>query len=269
MATDPGSIASTVLAAHDAARTLDRFTLADPAFDLVAAYRAAAALARLRHGRGEQVVGCKVGFTNRRTWAAYGIDRPIFAPVYDTTVAPLHETLAVGRLLEPRIEPEIVLRLSRPPEPEMAEAELMACVEAVAHAFEVVECPFEGWRFAVPDAVAASGLHAALRHGPFVPVLSADHATWIAGFRSARVTLSRNGVEVAAGSPVAVLDAGPLAALAALAAFAAAHPEMPSPQPGWMVTTGTMTEAPAVSAGEAWTTALEGLPLPGLSLRLA
>lgn len=267
MPSDPDAIARTVLEAHDAARPLARFTLAEGGLDIATAYRAAAALARLRRARGERVVGCKTGFTNRGIWADYEVNSPFFAPVYDTTVAPIPDRFPVGRLLEPRIEPEIVLRLAHRPEPGMDEAALMDCVAAVAHGFEIVESPFPGWRFAVPDIVAASGLHAALLHGPFVPVAPADRPSWLAAFRAGQVTLSCDGAVVARGASANVLDSGPLAAMAYMAETLADFPNLPCPE-GGLLTTGTMTDAPRIEPGETWTTALEGLPLAGLTLRL-
>ena len=35
-----------------------------------------------------------------------------------------------------------------------------------------------------------------------------------------------------------------------------------------MVTTGTLTQAPLIRAGETWTTTLDGIDLPGLTVTL-
>ena len=39
-------------------------------------------------------------------------------------------------------------------------------------------------------------------------------------------------------------------------------------RPGEIVTTGTLTDAPAIAPGETWTTTLEGVALDGLRLEL-
>ncbi len=73
--------------------------------------------------------------------------------------------LTLSRLSEPLIEPEIVFKLAKAPEPGMDEAALIGCVEWFAHGFEIVQSPFPGWRFAAADAVAAGGMHGAFLIG--------------------------------------------------------------------------------------------------------
>lgn len=269
MPPDPEAIARTVLAAQDTGARLDRFTDAPEGLDLVTAYRAGHALRRLREARGERVVGHKAGFTNKALWPAFGVDAPIFAPIYDTTAATTDRPVSAGRLLEPRIEPEIVLRIASLPKVGMDDAALMGCISHVAHGFEIVQSPFPGWHFAVPDLIVAAGLHAALRHGPFVEVRPEDHADWIVGFRTGRVKLLCNGHEVAQGSPRNVLDAGPLSVLACMAALMADQGAIGPLCPGEIISTGTMTDAFPVTPGETWQTAVQGLPLEGLSLTIA
>ena len=46
----------------------------------------------------------------------------------------------------------------------------------------------------------------------------------------------------------------------------AEHPLGLEPKPGDVVTTGTVTRAFPVSAGERWSSEVKGLPLPGLSV---
>lgn len=255
----PGARAGAVLAALDAPGPLAPFTDADPGFDLAAAYRTAAALAALRRARGERPVGRKLGFTNRTIWEEYGVRAPIWGFVYDSTVRPLDgRPLSLAPFAEPRIEPEIVLRLAAAPRAGMAPEELAGCVGAIALGFEIVQSVFPGWRFRAPDTVAAAALHGALRTGPFVPLTPA-----IAG-RLARfpVTLRRDGAVAATGDGADVLGGGPLAALAHLAALLAADPEAAPLAPGEIVTTGTLTRALPVAPGETWQA---GADLPGLA----
>ena len=58
----------------------------------------------------------------------------------------------------------------------------------------------------------------------------------------------------------------PLLALAHLIQALARQPEAPPLSAGEIVTTGVITDAHPVAAGETWTTELRGLPLPGLRL---
>jgi 2-oxo-3-hexenedioate decarboxylase len=241
-------------------------TEADPGFGLDRAYAVAAEVAALRMARGECPVGRKIGFSNTRIWDEYGVRAPIWGWIWDSTLHPGARELPIAHLSEPRIEPELVLRLGRAPEPGMDLAALETCVEAIAAGFELVQSVYPGWRFRAADTVAAFGLHGALVHGPFVPAA----AGWRGALGDFRVTLLRDGVEADRGDATNVLGAGPLAALRDLVALLAAQPGAPALAPGEIVSTGTLTRALPVARDETWTARFDGLPgISGLSLSLA
>lgn len=58
----------------------------------------------------------------------------------------------------------------------------------------------------------------------------------------------------------------PLAAVAHLISLLATQPRATALQAGELVTTGTLTQALPIRAGETWGTALDGIGLPGLSV---
>jgi 2-oxo-3-hexenedioate decarboxylase len=267
MAPDIDALAHRLLAAEAARRSLPPLTEEVPDLDLAAAYRVGARIRARREAAGARVIGRKIGFTNATIWDEYNVHAPIWAPVYDRTFWPGAAHFDLSSLIEPRIEPEIVLRLCSAPEPEMDDAALMACVGAVSHGFEIVQSPYPGWRFAAPDAVAAFGLHGALIPGPFTEIAPRDRAAWLAALADFSITLSRNGAEIDSAPCSNVLGGGPLAALAHLVRVLAADPEAPPLSAGEMVTTGTLTRAFPVAPGETWSTRLEGLDLPGCTLR--
>ena len=135
-----------------------------------------AAVRQLREARGEVPVGRKIGFTNRTIWAEYNVDGPNWGYLYDRTVRDLAEigdTFPLAALPEPRIEPEILFGLAAAPTPAMDERALLACIDWVAHGFEIVQSIFPGWRFTAPDTVAASAMHGAFLIGPRHPVAGA------------------------------------------------------------------------------------------------
>lgn len=262
-------IARDILAAVAERRQIAPVSERHPGFDLAFAYRVTAAARRLRESRGERVVGRKIGFTDRAMWAQFGVDAPIWGYMYDTTVRSVvgpDARFDPAPLLEPRIEPEIVFKLARTPEAGMDERDLLSCVEWVAHGFEIVHSPYTGWRFAAADAVAALGLHAVLLIGSPHQVTDANAERWqekLAGFE---ITLLRNGVEVEHGRAANILGREPLSALRHLVQVLARDPENPAVAPGEIVSTGTLTRAFPIGPGEAWSTAIKGLPLPGLRL---
>jgi 2-oxo-3-hexenedioate decarboxylase len=262
----------TLLAAADAGRSLPAVSPsgATPA-EIAEATRVQQAVAALRRARGEMQLGWKIGFTNRTIWPLYGVHRPIWGPVWDTTLRRLDGTEAehpVGRYAEPRLEPEIVigLRTSPPPDADARDAAstaaLAACIDWVAHGFEIVTSVWPGWKFGAAQTIAAQALHGALLVGPPVPVaaLGADPA---AALSALRLVLYRDGERVAEGQGTDVLD-GPVQALGHLVAGLAARGERISA--GSVVTTGTLTDAQPLAPGQTWRTDLAGVVLPGLTL---
>lgn len=205
----------------------------DPDLDLAAAYDLAAELERRLGAHGNHRVGRKIGFTNRTAWDAHGLDRPIWAPVYDTTLTRT-TSLALGALPEPRLEPEIVVGVARYPE-----------IAWAALGVEIVASHHAGWRFSPAEAVADFGLHAMLVLGPRLPV---------EGLADVEVTLSGPGVTTTGRGADAL--GGPRRALAALADLPGALPVAD----GEIVTTGTLVDPPWIAPGQRWTVRVTGGP---------
>jgi 2-oxo-3-hexenedioate decarboxylase len=262
-----GAIERELLAAQAEARAIAPFSSRDPAFDSGAAYAVAKGILDARVRRGERPIGRKVGFTNRNIWGQYGVSTPIWAHMYDTTVrfAPDNSaTVPLARFVSPRIEPEIAFGFAKAPSEKMSAAELLGCIEWIAHAFEIVDSVFPGWKFAAADTIAAFGLHGALIVGEKIPVAGKDGLA--AKLRSFRISLARNGAVQDRGTGANVLDS-PLLALRHFLALLATQPAFAPLAPGEIVTTGTLTAALPVMAGETWSTAFEGIEVPGLTLR--
>jgi 2-keto-4-pentenoate hydratase len=252
--------------AYEQGRSIPTFTGRDAAFDIPAAYAIAGTLHAARLARGEKPVGRKIGFTNRTIWAEYGVYEPIWGHVYDTSRIHAKDNraeLALGRLIEPRIEPEIVLHFGSAPPVTRDERVLLECIDWIAHGFEIVQSPFPNWKFGVADTVAVNGLHGVLVIGEPIPVERiADCARKLREFR---ISLARGGVPQDHGGGANVLDS-PLLAFAHLAEVLTRLPQFTPVAAGEIVTTGTLTNAWPVAPGETWTTTLSGIELPGLTI---
>jgi len=241
----------------------------DPSLDEDSAYAIAWEIHARRRERGESPVGRKIGFTNRRIWAEYGVWAPIWSHVYDSTV---HHTpggnarLAIGHLLQPRIEPEIQLHFARTPPVTRDETAILESIDWIAHGFEIVQSLYPGWRFRKVDAIAAFGLHGALVVGRPVAVRDIDDCA--AKLRNFTIALSRADGETVRGGGANVLDS-PLLAFADLAETLGRQARFAPVQAGEIVTTGTLTRARPVAPGETWATVLDGIDLPGLSITFA
>ena len=261
------AIATEAVAALGSGRQIAPFSQRYPGFDLDAAYAVTAAVRRLREARGEKVVGRKIGFTNRTTWAEYNVFAPIWGYVYDRTVHDLADAgdgFTLAQLAEPRVEPEIVFGLGRGPEPGMRAHALLGCIDWVAHGFEIVQSIFPGWTFAPADTVAAYGLHGALLIGP--RQARPAGGGWLHAMETFDIGLFRNGALADRGRAANVLD-GPLHALRHLVDLLARDRLNPPLAAGEIVTTGTLTRALPVVPGETWSTELSGISLPGARIR--
>src|SRR5262249_29427181 len=151
-------------------------------------------------------------------------------------------SVAASALVQPRIEPEIVLGVGADL-PQGADADtIAAAVEWAAAGLEVVQCHFDDWRMTPAEAIADAGLHAALAIGPRA-VVDADG---VRGLAAASCDLTRDGVLVGTGRGADVLG-GPLAALCWLVEA------LPTGlRAGEIVTTGTLTQALPVASGQRW-----------------
>jgi 2-oxo-3-hexenedioate decarboxylase len=266
---DLDSIGAEIFAVLGTGRQVAPFTTRYTDLDLDAAYRVAAEVHARRTARGERPIGRKIGFTNRRIWDEYGVWAPIWGHVYDTTardLAAVGDGFPLAGLSEPRIEPEIMFKFATAPKPGMDDAALLDCIEWVSHGFEIVQSIFPAWKFAAADTIAAYGLHGALLIGERQPV-APRRDRWLASLRQIEIDLLCDGVVADRGSSSHVLD-GPLSAIRHLLDVLAANPAQPPLVAGEIVTTGTMTRALPLVAGQTWSTVLRGIELKGARLRV-
>lgn len=261
--------ARVLLAAHD--RGLQ--PAPDEAPDVADVATAAAIVERIaqwRVARGERRLGYKIGFTNRTIWARYGVDHPIWAPIYDTTVGDLSaagHSVSLAGMLEPRLEPEIVLGFAQPPE-SPDPAAIARSVAWVAHGFEIVQSVYPGWRFTGAQSFAAQGLHGRLLVGTRVPVpaLCEDPDRLPALLSGLRLSLFEGDADTPCDQGIGtnVLD-GPCEAVGYLMRELSRRGV--GLMAGDIVTTGTITDAQPLRAGQHWRTTIEGVPgLAGLGL---
>lgn len=266
--TDVQAVAAAVFDVLDTGRQIAPFSSRLPRFDLDEAYRVTAAVRQMLERRGEIPLGRKIGFTNRTIWDEYQIEAPMWGYVYDRTVHDLAgtgSTISLAGLAEPRIEPEIVFGLAVAPNPGMDERVLLGCIDWVAHGYELVQSIFPRWQFALPDTVAANGLHGRLMIGPRHSVAE-NGGDWLGVLSSFRIDLKRDGKVIDHGRASNVLG-GPLSALRYLVEVLASDPVNPPLAAGEIVTTGTLTRAFPVAPGETWTTELSGVALDGIAIR--
>jgi 2-oxo-3-hexenedioate decarboxylase len=257
-------ISEEALSVLGSGRQVAPYTSRYPEFDLAEAYQVAARVCDLRRDRGETPVGRKMGFTNAEVQRKYGVAGPIWNYMFDSTVKTLAEiggSFSLVGLAEPLIEPEIALHIAREPRPDMGEDELLGCVDWVAHGFEIVHSIFPHWAFDAADAVAGFGLHGAYFLGERRSI-DDQPGEWANALSRFTLDLAGEGV-IRRGRATNVLG-GPVKALGFLvSALDQAGERL---HPGEVVTTGTLTEAMPVVAGQTWSTTLSGISMKGLRL---
>lgn len=256
-----------VLAALGGHKQVPRFTVSASGLSIPDAYHVTRQLRLAFESRGETITGRKIGFTNRDMWDEYDVRAPIWGYCTDRTTFELADTPTqrVSDFAEPRIEPEIIFGLGAEPHPEMNEEELIDCIDWISLGYEVVQSIYPGWTFAAADTIAANALHGALLIGTRHEVAPRRKA-WLLELASFTTELCCNGRAIQTGGGEVVLGS-PLRALHHLVELLADDPLNPPLGAGELVSTGTLTLAMPVSAGQTWTASVRGIPLDGIELR--
>jgi 2-keto-4-pentenoate hydratase len=264
---DVESIADRLVDAYENASMLDPVSATAVGFDSATAYAVLDHIASLRVRAGWKRVGRKIGFTNQTIWDRYGVDRPMWAHMWsDTVVMATNNEVSVSldRLVQPRIEPEVVFKLRTGLAGADRSADVLGAVEWMAPGFEIVQCHFPDWDFTIEDCTADFGLHGALVVGMPVPFEHEHDQDIAAVLQTFALTLSRDGAVVDRGVGANVLGS-PLHALAHLIRVLADQPEYAPLAAGEIVTTGTLTDAWPIAPGERWQSDYGSLGLDGLT----
>ncbi len=263
---DATRLAKELIDLHDHPRQVAPFSARYPGLTAATGYAAARQLHAPRLAQGWQLIGRKIGFTNRTLWDRYGVSEPMWGAVYDRTLVFSRENKALVSLAgleQPRIEPEICFRIkSRPPVTKDPQA-LLGCIEWIAHSVEIVQCHHPEWKFTIADCTADNALHGRLIVG--TPVAVERISGLAAALPFLKVELLKNHERKDQGIGSNVLGS-PLLALAFLVDILAQQKDSPPLEAGEIVSTGTLTDAHPVAAGERWSTDLHGFAARGLEI---
>ena len=235
-ALDSVAAAGVLRQARQAGRTLDTLLSDSLSFSLDDAYRVQDQVTALRLAAGERRAGWKLGYTSAVMRAQMGIDAPNFGPLTDAMLLS-SPALLPGIALQPRVEPEIGLRLGRRlTAPCSVDQALNACDAALA-CLEIVDSVWSGYRFTIEDNTADGSSAAWVAVGPSLP---------LDDLASLPVALSVYG-EVVERATGAAAGGHPAAGLAWLAEQLTARGL--ALEPGDLVITGGLTSAHPLRAG--------------------
>lgn len=270
---DVSALAAELLTAYETGQLVPQAPSSRfPNFDLDAAYATETELKRLREAAGHRAVGRKVGYANKAVWRVLKLETLVWAHMYDDTVhyaTGSSAEIALPQARSLKVEPEIVFGLKHglaTASPDAAGA--LAATEWLAIGFEIIDCPYPDWKFQPSDFVASFGLHAALVVGERVPVDAALASTLLDELPRFKVRVSNHGEFVEEGSGKNSLRSPALCLAELAAAIARRSPSEPLAA-GELISSGTLTSGHLASPGDLWSVAIEGLPLPGVSLKLA
>ena len=240
--------------------------------DLSQSYDVAHRLYHKQLEAGKTLAGRKIGISNRAAWASLGLDDVVWGYVYTDTVVwaeDNHAMLSLEGLSAPKLEPEIVFGLKADlPTGTRDPVELLEAVEWLALGFEVVQNPYPGWQFKPADLVATFGFHGALVVGSKVELEGQSLSRLAASLADTQATLYKNSEVVGEGGGQNVV-ASPAVALGHLADLIAEDEASEPLGKNELVTTGTLTAAPGIMAGESYRIAVTDLDLPDLTLELS
>lgn len=136
---------------------------------LEGAYSVQERLTELRLAEGRCHVGYKLGYTSAVMRRQMGIPAPNFGPLLDDMV--LHDSDPARGFLQPRVEPEIGIVLSRELSgPDLMLHEVADAVAEVRVCLEIVDSIWRGYRFTAEQNTADGSSAAGVVFGPLLDV---------------------------------------------------------------------------------------------------
>jgi len=219
--------------------------------DLAAAYAVQRENHRHWSAAGRRLAGRKIALSNPAAQQAMGITEPAWGLLYADMMLGDGDTVAAGRVLQPRIEGEVAFVLERDlamEQPTLADA--LRAVAYVLPAIEVVGSRIAGADTRVVDLVADNASGALFVLGS--PARRPDGLD----LRRLTMTMTKNGSPVASGSGAAVWGS-PLHALAWLAGRCR-RDGLPL-RAGETIMTGTFFAMQPAAPGDRFETVAEGL----------
>lgn len=252
MSTDIAQLAQALDQARATATTIAQL---DEGLSIEDAYAVQRAILDLQRSRGAVYAGLKLGFTSQAKMEQMGVSDIIVGFLTREMELTPGAELVLDGLIHPRIEPELVFRLSRTVEPEAGEtasdlaARIREATDAVAAGMEVIDSRYENFRFSLSDVVADNTSAAR-----FVVGAWQDFPRPLSGLG---VELEVDGEIVERGVSDAILG-DPLRAFEQLASMVLRYGfAIPA---GGTVLAGSMTQAVYLTPGQRVVTRVESFP---------
>lgn len=230
---DPAAVALTLRRARLSGQLLS----SSLGLSLADAYLVQDQVTAARLADGERRAGWKLGYTSVAMRAQMGIEAPNFGPLTDVMLLPSPALLS-SPPMQPRVEPEIGLRLGRRLEAPCTVEDVLEACDAALACLEIVDSVWSGYRFTLSDNTADGSSAAWVAVGPSLPMEDLP---------SLAVELSVDGVVVERATGAAA-GGHPAAGVAWLAGELAARGRVL--EAGDLVITGGLTSAQPLGTGQ-------------------
>ena len=149
--------------------------------------------------QGRDLVGRKIGLTSHAVQSQMGVDQPDFGMLYADMRVESGAPIAVGRLMQPRIEGEVAFVMGRDLPDRVGRADIAGAIDHARVAAEIVDSRIAQWNIHIVDTVAdnaSSGLY--ILGDARVPLGRLD-------FLTGRMEIERRGEVCSAGTGAACL----------------------------------------------------------------
>jgi 2-oxo-3-hexenedioate decarboxylase len=107
-----------------------------------------------RLGRGERLVGMKMGLTSKAKMEQMGVHNPIYGHLTDPMIAADGAELPRADYIHPRVEPEVCFILGKDLKGPVTPAQALDAVDGVCAALEVIDSRYRDFKFTIIDVVA-------------------------------------------------------------------------------------------------------------------
>jgi 2-oxo-3-hexenedioate decarboxylase len=208
-----------------------------------------------RLGRGEQLVGVKMGLTSKAKMIQVGVDEVIWGRLTDGMRLVDGQSVSLDDYVHPRLEPEVAFLIGAPLSGSVSAAEARQAVAGVAPAAELIDSRYENFEFSLADVIADNSSSSGFVVGDWCPP---DMAIDNLG-----IVLERGGRPVEIGSSAAILG-DPMRSLVEASRMVADAGLVL--EPGWIVLAGGATAATPLQAGDSLRVVVEQLGAVHLSV---
>lgn len=104
---------------------------------------------------GRKICGRKIGLTSPAVQKQLGVDQPDFGILYADMEFKSGDVIPASRLMQPKIEAELAFVLNNDlPDSEISESQLVASIDYVLPAIEIVGSRIANWQINICDTVA-------------------------------------------------------------------------------------------------------------------